>query len=151
MLVIFANYNGFCKLYLVGGRPDSVLSNFIGANWTKTWCFIFLNHVLLYWKPWKCQSGLLYHWVPVLNSALGRRGVVARPYSIGILMYSRIKCHCCELLLIINNLPVCNFFRKPGNMLFRKLSTCLIRGQNFTLRTLRQNTPLVTGLWVFLL
>lgn len=86
--------------------------------------------------------------VPALNSAL-RVCVVAHLCSTGILMCSR-KCHCCELLLIINNLPVCNFFRKPGSMLFRKLSTCLIHGQNFILRTLRRNKPLVTGLWGFL-
>lgn len=28
MLEIFANYHGFCKLYLVYTVPDSVLSNF---------------------------------------------------------------------------------------------------------------------------
>lgn len=105
-------------------------------------CFIILEAI-------KCQSGLLYHLVPALSSALGGC-VVACLHSIGILICSR-KCHCCELPLIINNLPVCNFFRKPGNMLFRKPSTCLIHGQNFTLRTLRRNKPLVTGLWIFLL
>lgn len=105
-------------------------------------CFIIFEAI-------KCHRGLLYCLVTALNSALGVC-VVAYLHSIRILMCSR-KCRCCELLLIINNLPVCNFFRKPGNMLFRKLSTCLIRGQNFILRTLRWNKPLVTGLWVFLL
>lgn len=51
----------------------------------------------------------------------------------------------------VNNLPVCIFFRKPGNMLLRRLSTCLIHGQNFILRTLRQNMPLATGLYVSVL
>lgn len=83
--------------------------------------------------------------VHALSSALGTC-VVAPLHSVGILMCSR-KCWFCELLLIINKTPVCNFFRKRGNMLLRKPSTCLIPGQNFTWRTWRRSTRLVTGLW----
>lgn len=97
----------------------------------------------------KGQSGLWYYLVSALSSALGAC-VVAHLHSIEILMCSR-KCWFCELWLIINKVPVCNFFRKPGNMPLRKPSTCLIPGQNFTWRILRQNTPLVTGLWVLML
>lgn len=61
------------------------------------------------------------------------------------------KCPSHGLLLTVNNLLVCNSFRKPGNMLLRKQSTCLILGQNFILRTSRQNTALATGLGVFAL
>lgn len=141
MLEIFANYI-WCILDQI---LFTVTLQQCKLNWNlMLWIFELLHYI------WSYKMAVVS--VPLgphLSSALGAH-VVAHLRSIGILMCCR-KCICCELLLIINNLPVCNFFRKPGNMLLRKLSICLIRGQNFILRTLRQNMPLVTGLWCFLL
>lgn len=144
LLEVFANYNRFCKLYLIYTKPDSVLSNFMMV------LQIELKPVALYfWTVFHCNwSYKMSEWSSVLLGPCFERWVVWGLEKLPIFV---AFCCCCELQLTINYLLVCNFFRKPGNMQFRKPSTCLIHGQNFILRTLRLNKPFVTGLWVFLL